>query len=92
ITALATLHVTPYSLKGNLILDPNAIAPPPDWATLEALQTPTPQSRYGYLLTPGLAKPQAEDVLYGTIPHQWRGMLAGGASDRPAMPAPAAFS
>ncbi len=26
ITALATLHVTPYSLKENLILDPDAIA------------------------------------------------------------------
>jgi|GEM_PF-557949 len=62
-----------------------AIAPPPDWATLETLQTPTPQSRYGYLLTPGLAKPQADDVLYGTIPHQWRGVLAGCASDRPVL-------
>lgn len=59
-----------------------AIAPPLDWATLEALQTPTAESPYGYLLTPGLAKPAVNDTIYGTIPYQWQGLLAGCATDR----------
>lgn len=55
----------------------------PDWEALKEFLTPKTETSTAYLLTPGLARAEADAPVYGAYPHEWRDRLAGCATDRP---------
>lgn len=55
----------------------------PDWEALKEFLTPKTETSTAYLLTPGLARAEADAPVYGAYPHEWRDRLAGCATSRP---------
>lgn len=53
------------------------------WKDLEKFLTPNSEKRVAYLLTPGLARAEADTPIYSAYPHEWSSHLAGCASSRP---------
>jgi hypothetical protein len=51
--------------------------PPTDWQTLMATQPvgSDKATAVAYLLTPGLAKAEADKPIYGVYPHSWQSAL-----------------
>jgi CRISPR-associated protein Cmr3 len=53
-----------------------------EWKNLEEFLTPNSERKVGYLLTPGLARAEADAPVYGAYPCEWRSLLAGCATSR----------